>query len=279
MQTDRLKSTGLRLPVRRLIGVNSAPGFQVHTVLRQLRVAGVASMADPTSIPSSDLERRRFVIAAGSVSLLGLLGLASCRTPAAAEGQAKSIAALKEGVAAETAAYRRYVEFGRYAKRDGYNGLAYLYTALATSELIHAQNYTRVLATLGEMVGEVEAATVPVGTAKENLIYAAERELNSIEKTYPDLLKAVEAEGHADSIAVVQYSWTSHKQHLDIIEKIRRWSPKFFESVAKKIDESTDRYFVCQICGSTVTEIPKDVCPVCKEPPSKYRLIPYDRFF
>jgi rubrerythrin len=236
-------------------------------------------MADRTSIPSSDLERRRFVIAAGSISLLSLVGLTFCRTSAAAERYANSISALKQGVAAERGAYRRYVEFGRYAKRDGYKGLAYLYTALATSELIHAQNYTRVLATLGELVGDVETATVPVGTAKENLIYAAERELNSIEKTYPDLLKAVEAEGHTDSIAVVQYSWASHKQHLDIIEKIRRWSPNFFESVAKKIDEGTNRYFVCQICGSTVTEIPEDVCPVCKEPPSKYRLIPYDQFF
>jgi rubrerythrin len=157
--------------------------------------------------------------------------------------------------------------------------LAYLYTALATSELIHAKNYTRVLATFGELVGELEAAPIPVGTAKENLIYAAERELNSIEKTYPDLMRAVEAESHADAIAVVQYSWASHKQHLDIIEKIRRWSPGFFESVARKIDERTDHYFVCQICGSTVTEIPEDACPICKEPSSKYRLIPHDRFF
>jgi hypothetical protein len=33
MQTDRLKSTGLRLAMCRLMGVNSAPGFQVHTGL------------------------------------------------------------------------------------------------------------------------------------------------------------------------------------------------------------------------------------------------------
>lgn len=236
-------------------------------------------MADRTSFPLSNLGRRRFVIAAGSISLFGLIGPQLGRTLAAADRYPSSIAALEEGVAAEMGAYRRYVEFGQYAKRDGYKGLAYLYTALATSEMIHAQNYTRVLSTHGELVGEVETATVPVRTAKENLIYAAERELNSIEKTYPELLKAVEAGGDTSAIAVVQYSWASHKQHLDIIEKIRRWSPNFFESVAKTIDEGTERYFVCQICGSTVTEIPEDACPVCKEPPSNYHLIPYDRFF
>lgn len=236
-------------------------------------------MADPTSHPSTDLERRRFLITAGSVCVSGLVGLALVRGTAAAQGYVGTIVALKEGVAAEKAAYRRYVEFGQQAKRDGYKGLAYLYTALATSELIHAQNYTRVLATLGEQVGEIETAAVPVGNAKDNLIYAAGRELNSIEKTYPELLKMAQSEGHTDAITVVQYSWASHKQHLDIIEKIRRWSPNFFESVAKKIDEGTERYFVCEICGSTVTEVPGDVCPVCKESPSMYHLIPYDRYF
>lgn len=206
------------------------------------------------------------------------MAMSFCRTAVAA-GFETSIVSLRKGVVAETAAHRRYVAFGRHAKREGYNGLAYLYTALATSELIHAQNYTRVLATLGELVREPKAAAIPLGTAKENLIYAAERELNSIEKTYPELLQTVEAEGHADAITVIQYSWASHKQHLDIIEKIQRWSPSHFETVATKIDEKTDRYFVCQVCGSTVTQIPEEVCPVCMEPSSKYRLIPHDRFF
>ena len=249
-----------------------------HTHYRHKPFAEVAGVTDRPSNLSLDLERRRFVLVAGALGLLGSIAVPYCPAAFAADF-AHSIASLKKGVATETAAHRRYVAFGRHAKRDGYNGLAYLYTALATSELIHAQNYTRVLATLGELVDEPEAAEIPLGTAKENLIYAADRELNSIEKTYPALLKAVDAEGHSDAIAVIQYSWASHKQHLDIIEKIRRWSPSFFESVAKKIDEKTDRYYVCQVCGSTVTAIPEDACPVCKEATSKYRIIPHDRFF
>lgn len=171
------------------------------------------------------------------------------------------------------------MRFGQLARDDGYKGLAYLYTALATSELIHAQNYNRVLSTLGELPVQPEVEKVPTGSAKENLIYAAERELNSIEKTYPKLLRLVEPEGHQDAVSVVGYSWASHKQHLDIIEKIRRWSPSFFESVARKIDEGTDRYYVCQVCGSMVTEIPSGACPVCAEASSNYRLIAPDRFF
>lgn len=236
-------------------------------------------MADRTQNQVSNLQRRRLVVFAGSLCLFGSLGIPLCCIAAAAEKYFNSIDALKKGVAAETSAHRRYVQFGQHAKREGYRGLAYLYVALATSELIHAQNYTRVLATLGELTEEIEQTAIPQGTAKENLIYAAESELKSIEETYPDLLQAVKADGHPDAIAVIQYSWASHKQHLDIIEKIQRWTPDFFESVARKIDKNTDRYFVCQVCGSTVTETPEDVCPVCKEPSSKYRLIPHDRFF
>jgi rubrerythrin len=137
----------------------------------------------------------------------------------------------------------------------------------------------RVLTTLGELIAEPEIAPVRVGTAKENLIFAAEREMNSIENTYPSLLQAAESEGEATVIAAIQYSWSSHKQHLEIIEKIRRWSPSFFESVARKIDEKTDRYYVCEICGSTVTEVPAAGCPICGESAASYRLIRPDRFF
>lgn len=226
-----------------------------------------------------DLARRRLVLSAGVLGLIGLLELRFLRIASAARNYVNSVDALKEGIAKEAAAKNRYVQFGELAKTEGYKGLAYLYTALATSELIHAQNYTRVLATLGELV-EIPKQSMPrLGNAKENLIFAAESELRSIEKTYPALLNAVNAEGHADTIAVIQYSWASHKQHLEIIEKVRRWTPDFFESVARKIDERTDHYFVCQVCGSTVTEVPHDACPVCKEPSSKYRLIPHDQFF
>jgi rubrerythrin len=217
-------------------------------------------------------------MATSAIPVLISLGILPHPLSGAATVYAETIAALKKGVDGETKAHQQYVLFSRLAKADGYKGLAYLYTALAASELIHAQNYIRVLATLGEFKVEPEVPEIPVGTAKENLIYAAESEVNSIENTYPDLLRLLETEGHADAIAAVEYSWASHKQHRDIIAKIRRWSPSFFKTIARKIDESTDRYYVCRICGSTVTEAPKNACPVCKEPPGDYRLISPDRF-
>lgn len=187
--------------------------------------------------------------------------------------------ALMQGYKAETQAYHRYVQFGRLARDNGYSGIAYLYTSLASSEKIHAKNYKRILDSLDFSLQEPKVQDIPIGDTKENLIYAAERELNSINNTYPAILEQVKQEGNNEAIKAVEYSWSSHKQHLDIINKIRKWSPSFFETVARKIDEKTDRYYVCEICGSTVTEIPKEACPVCNESASSYRLISPEDFF
>jgi rubrerythrin len=188
----------------------------------------------------------------------------------------ETIAALNTGIAAELGARRRYSLFGRLAREDGYTGIAYLYTALAASEQIHADNYARILNTLGATPAPVKDDPVPAGNTKDNLIYAAERELHSIENVYPEILERLGPEGMADAITAVQYSWASHKQHLDLINKIRRWSPGFFETVARKIDENTDRYYVCGVCGSTVNEIPEQQCPVCTKGPENYRLVALD---
>ncbi|MFM1891864.1 MAG: hypothetical protein RLZ44_941 [Pseudomonadota bacterium] len=227
-----------------------------------------------------DPVRRRLIRALGAGTLV--LPLQSLWSPAARAVVAEypnTVAALQEGVGAETRAHQRYVLFGRLAREDGYQGIAYLYAALATSELIHADNYRRILGELGVPVSEPAAADPPVGDTKANLIYAAERELESIDNTYPKILQMLEPEGVASARRAVEYSWASHKQHLDIINKIRKWSPDFFEKVAKRIDETTDHYYVCEICGSTVTEIPDAPCPVCNEAASHYRLVQPNAFF
>ena len=87
------------------------------------------------------------------------------------------------------------------------------------------------------------------------------------------LLEQIEPEGHADAITMVRYAWESEKQHRDKIGQIQRWSGAFFEQVARTIDDKTGRYFICQICGSTVNAVPADHCPVCRFPPAHYRAI------
>lgn len=57
------------------------------------------------------------------------------------------------------------------------------------------------------------------------------------------------------------------------VGRIQRWTPSFFDIVARTIGEKTGRYFICQLCGSTVNKVPEGTCPICRNPPTQYRPI------
>jgi rubrerythrin len=193
---------------------------------------------------------------------------------AAASAYGETTAALAQAHEKEMRTYWRYMDFGRAARSEGYRGIAYLFTAFASSELIHAQNFGRILSSLGvELAPLATEAMMATAATRDNLLSAVDSELESIDRFYPLLLERLKPEAHTDAIATVRYAWSSEKQHRDIIQKIRRWSPAFFEQVARSIDEKTGQYFVCQLCGSTTNAVPRDKCPVCAAPPLHYRRI------
>lgn len=182
-------------------------------------------------------------------------------------------AAMREARQAEMAVSYRYIEFGRCAQQEGYRGVAYLFTAFASAELIHAKNFGRVLSRLGGDVAPVAKPRVDAGSTRDNLIAAAEVEATSVDAYYPELLERIRAEGHRDAMEAVRWAWATEKRHREDIRQIQRWSPTFFEQVAKRIDEKTGQYYVCQACGNTVHKVPARTCPVCSGASSHFRLI------
>ncbi len=182
-------------------------------------------------------------------------------------------AAMREARQAEMAVSYRYIEFGRCAQQEGYRGVAYLFTAFASAELIHAKNFGRVLSRLGGDVAPVAKPRVDAGSTRDNLIAAAEVEATSVDAYYPALLERIRAEGHRDAMEAVRWAWATEKRHREDIRQIQRWSPTFFEQVAKRIDEKTGQYYVCQACGNTVHKVPARTCPVCSGASSHFRLI------
>jgi rubrerythrin len=163
--------------------------------------------------------------------------------------------------------------FTKQAKTDGYPGIAYLFTALATAELIHAQNSEKLLARLGVEATARAERQIQVGKTQQNLIRAAADEINSVEMFYPSLLKELKPEGFQDAIKTTTWAWETEKQHLGILKSIQRWTPNHFEAVAKKIENETGQYFVCQICGGTEVKLPKGKCSICQFPSDNVRKI------
>jgi rubrerythrin len=184
-----------------------------------------------------------------------------------------TIEAMKVAREAETRVYYHYTEFSKRARDEGYRGIAYLFLAFAASEQVHASNFGRVLTRLGEELPPLSKPAVVVAGTRDNLLTAANGEMESIEGFYPGLLTRISGEKHADAIDAVQFAWASEKQHRDKIKQIQRWAPAFFDTVARTIDEKTGRYFICQLCGATANKIPAGNCPICKNLPTQYRLI------
>ena len=181
--------------------------------------------------------------------------------------------AMREAQVAEMGVYYRYTEFGRKAAQEGYRGIAYLFAAFAAAEFVHAGNFGRILTGLGEEVAPGAKPQVSAGSTRDNLIAAANGEIQSVDDFYPRMLEKIKPEGHADAMTAVNYAWETEKRHRDKIRQVQRWSPSFFDQVAKSIDEKTGQYYVCQLCGCTLNAVPANACPVCKNLPRHYRLI------
>jgi len=221
--------------------------------------------ATPLRLPM--LHRRQLL-----QSMVWLACLPAFRTAHAAPYPA-TIAAMQSARETETSVYLHYNEFSRRAAQEGYKGVAYLFTAFSASEQVHAGNFGKILTRLNAELAPLPKPPIKAGGTRDNLIRAAEGEMHSIDAFYPKLLEQIKPEGHEEAMKAVNYAWSSEQQHRDKIQQILRWAPTFFEKVARTIDEKTGRYFICQVCGSTVNVIPESTCPICKFPSTHYRSI------
>ena len=214
--------------------------------------------------------RRAFLRNAGAL----LAGLTAWKSVCAVtEEKGQTVVAIAYAFQRETDAQRRYVDFAGVANQEGYKGIAYMFMSFAASEGVHARNFKGLVARLG---GQANAAptTIKRGTTKQNLIAAVDDEIDSIDAFYPRTLERIRPDGNAEAMKLVKFAWESERQHRDLIQKIRRYSPMLFEQVAKAIDEKTGLYFVCQTCGSTLNKVPSPNCPVCAGTPEQYHQVP-----
>jgi len=180
-----------------------------------------------------------------------------------------TILALKKAFKAETIAYRHYLAYVEKALKEDYPNIAYMFYAFSFSEKIHADNYKRILNELGSDIAKV-LVQINVHDTKSNLQKAAEKELEKINKFYPELLVTLEPELYEEAIVNCMYSWKSHRQHEATVTEIQKYSGMFFGSVAEKIEDMNLDFHICNICGSTIDEKPQSPCEICNKSLSHY---------
>ena len=175
----------------------------------------------------------------------------------------------------EVQAFNDYQAYAKKAASEKYPNIAKLFMTLATSESIHARNFKRVLSDIGAEAQEVPGFEPKVSSTRKNLKLATAVELEEIDNKYPQFIKQVTPENHAEAIQYITYAWEAEKQHRALLKKIKSGTGIFFGFLTQKIEGSPSPYFVCQNCGSTLSEIPEATCPICGGPSVKYTEIKF----
>ena len=217
----------------------------------------------------------RIILQSFIVIFLGLVFLNPLCTAATIEaGQYPQTAiALQERYADEVIAHEKYGAFAEYALKEGYPAIAHLFRTLAYSEAVHAKNFAHLLRGMGQepLMPSVESQFT---STRENLQLAAAVEAAEIDKEYPAILERIKEEQNEQAMRFITYAWKAEQQHRDLILQIKKAASWYFGMLVSKIEGSPTRYFVCQICGSTVMELPGNRCSICDHPPEQYEEVP-----
>ncbi|NNG08249.1 MAG: rubrerythrin [Desulfobacteraceae bacterium] len=185
----------------------------------------------------------------------------------------ETIAVLKAAYKGEIQAFHTYLAYAEKANSEKYPNIAKLFIALASSERIHARNFRTLLVDLGVDVSDTQIPQIEVSSTKKNLKRATKVELSEIDTKYPQSINKIESENHEAATRYLTYAWKAEKQHRDLIKKIQSGTGMLFGLLSKKIEGTPTQYFVCQNCGSTLTELPKEACPICQVSVSRYKAL------
>ncbi len=186
----------------------------------------------------------------------------------------ETIAVLSMLYESEVKAGYRYQIYAKTALAEGHDNIAHLLTAMAASEAVHAKSFKYLLSLLAIQPPEVDLSAISASKTKANLKFATDVELSEIDDEYPNYLERIKSEGHSEAIRNIEYAWKAEKQHRKLIKEIRGGTGFFFSMLVKYFSANPSHYYVNDVCGATVTEIPKGTCPICHHPILTYREIP-----
>ena len=158
---------------------------------------------------------------------------------------------LKAAFSGESQANRRYLAFAKQAEKDGLKTVAKLFRAAAYAETVHALNH------LG-IIGEVKSTV-------ENLQTAVSGETFEFDKMYPEFIEVADAEENAKAVWSFKVANQVEKIHAGLFSKA-------IEDL-KSGKETVVDFYVCEVCGNTVTGEAPDKCPICNAPKKRFTKI------
>ena len=156
---------------------------------------------------------------------------------------------LKNAIAGESQANRRYLAFARKADEDGFSQVAKLFRAAAEAETVHALNHLRI-------AGDVRSTA-------ENLEGAVAGETFEYKKMYPEYIAVAKQEKNQ------QATWS-----FDVANRVEEVHAGLFSNAVQALKSNKHLaqvdYYVCGVCGNTVEGEAPEKCPICGSPKSRF---------
>jgi len=159
---------------------------------------------------------------------------------------------LEEAFAGESQASRRYLFFAEKAEGEGHHQIARLFRAAVEAETVHAGNHLRAMG--------------GVGSTRDNLKAAISGESYEFTKMYPGFIEQAKSENNKKAEITFDYANKVEKIHYNLYQKA-------LEVLEAGKEPKAEPYFVCQVCGNTVSGEAPEKCPVCGAPRSKFRQV------
>ena len=197
-----------------------------------------------------------------TIALAAALALLALPT-AHAEVSALTIKNLNAAFQGESNASNRYAIFAEKADSEGYPEVAKLFRATSASEAIHRDNHKKAILNLGGKIEAFELEAVAPGSTADNLKAAIKGETYEQETMYPEFMAAAEKDDARPAMRTLKFAMETEKEHAKLYRAA-------LENPGKKVPAE---YYVCQVCGMTLTELPAKKCPVCRKSRDEYKKI------
>lgn len=201
----------------------------------------------------------RFLTVLG-ITCCALLASAASTQAKASEQTIKNLNAAYQG---ESNASNRYAKFAEKADAEGYRQVAKLFRAASAAEAIHRDTHKATILELGGVVETFQLDPVNPGTTAENLKAAIKGESYERDTMYPNFIAVAKADDARAAVRAFQFAQAAEKEHAKLYQQA-------LDTLGK--NAPTD-YYVCQVCGMTLTELPAKKCPVCHKSRDEYRKI------
>jgi rubrerythrin len=206
------------------------------------------------------------VLVRSVIVVLLLLAVALITVPRPVNATSADQATLQNLMAAyngESNAHAKYVEFARKADQEGFAGAAALFRAAASAEQTHAKNHAAVIQKLGG-TPKADIKLPAINSTAQNLQAAIEGESYERDKMYPEFIKQAQAVGDKDAIRTFKMAVAAEGEHAAL-----------YTEASKSLQawKSAKSFYVCPVCGKTVTVVDFAKCPVCFTEKSKFNKV------